>query len=375
MLNADVVVVGAGMAGASAAYEIAASARVILIEREAMPGYHSTGRSAALFTEAYGNRVVRALTVASRAFYEAPPDGFTDHDMLSPRGALFIGPIDQLPLVEKHFRDTRELVASITWVDGAEARRIVPALREDYVVGGVHEPDAMDIDVNALHQGYLRGLKARGGRLITDAELLALTRQNNIWRLETKAGGIEAPIVVNAAGAWCDEVARLAGAKPVGLVPKRRTAMIFDGPVGSGFERWPLVADVAETWYIKPESGRLFGSPADETPVPPCDVQPEEIDIATAAHHIEQATTLKVGRLQRKWAGLRSFVADKTLVAGFDDQVEGFFWVAGQGGYGIQTAPAMGALVAALVRGDGLPARVASRGVTPADLSPKRLRG
>ena len=374
MLTADVVIVGAGMAGASAAYETAAHARVLLIERESLPGYHSTGRSAALFTEAYGNRVVRALTVASRAFYEAPPEGFTDHPMLSPRGALFIGAADQMGAIKQHFRDTSELVASIRWVDGQEARQIVPALRDGYVAAGVHEPDAMDIDVNALHQGYLRGLKARGGRLFTDAELLSLARQSGIWRLETKAGPIEAPIVVNAAGAWCDEVARLAGAAPVGLVPKRRTAMIFDGPAGSGFERWPLVADVAETWYIKPESGRLFGSPADETPVPPCDIQPEEMDIALAAHHIEQATTLKVGRLHRKWAGLRSFVADKALVAGFDDQAEGFFWVAGQGGYGIQTAPAMGALVAALIRGKDLPTHVATRGLKPADLSPKRLR-
>lgn len=374
VLTADVVIIGAGMAGASAAYETAAGARVLLIERESLPGYHSTGRSAALFTEAYGNRVVRALTVASRAFYEAPPDGFAAHPLLSPRGAMFVAPVDQLAALKRHYRDTHELVDSIRWIDATEARRIVPVLREGYLAAGVHEPDAMDIDVNALHQGYLRGLKARGGRLVTDAELISLTRRGDIWRLETKVGAIEAPIVVNAAGAWCDEVARLAGAKPVGLVPKRRTAMIFDGPAGSGFERWPLVADVGETWYIKPESGRLFGSPADETPVPPCDVQPDEMDIAIAVHNIEQATTLEVRRLYRKWAGLRSFVADKTLVAGFDDGVEGFFWLAGQGGYGIQTAPAMGALVASLIRGEGLPAPVSARGVTAADLSPKRLR-
>ncbi len=374
MLTADVVIVGAGMAGASAAYEIAAAVRVVLIERESMPGYHSTGRSAALFTEAYGNRVVRALTVASRAFYEAPPAGFSDHPMLSPRGALWVGTDAQMATLKRQYHETHELVASINWVDAHEARRIVPALREDYVAAGVYEPDAMDIDVNALHQGYLRGLKARGGRLITDAELISLKHSGGIWRLDTKAGPIEAPIVVNAAGAWCDEVGRQAGAKPIGLVPKRRTAMIFDGPPATGFEHWPLVGDVGETWYVKPESGRLFGSPADETPVPPCDVQPEELDIALAAHHIEAATTLKVGRITRKWAGLRSFVADKTLVAGFDDQAEGFFWVAGQGGYGIQTAPAMGALVAALVRRDGLPPHVAARGLSEADLSPRRLR-
>lgn len=374
MIKADILVVGAGMAGCSAAYELSKRHRVVVIERESMPGYHSTGRSAALFTEAYGNRVVRALTVASRAFYEGPPAGFTDHPMLSPRGAMFVCAADQLSALEKHFRDTRELVASIRWVDAAEARRIVPALRADYVAAGVHEPDAMDIDVNALHQGYQRGLKANNGQIVNNAELLGLTHDGEAWRAETKAGPIEAPIVVNAAGAWCDEVARLAGAKPVGLVPKRRTAIIFDGPPEHDFDGWPLVADVGETWYIKPESGRLMGSPADETPMAPCDVQPDEIGIATAAYNIEQATTMKVSKLHRKWAGLRSFVADKTLVAGYDEARPGFFWVAGQGGYGIQTAPAMGQTVAALVDRRPLPGPVADRGVTEADLSPKRLR-
>lgn len=373
-MRTDVLVIGAGMAGASAAYELAATLRVVLLERETMPGYHSTGRSAALFTEAYGNRVVRALTVASRPFYEKPPDGFTDHPLLSPRGALFVAPVDQMAALDRHYRDTHELVASVRRVDAAEARKIVPALNEGYVAGGVYEPEAMDIDVNALHQGYLRGLKSRRGQLVTDAELLSLDRRQDTWHAATKAGPIEARIVVNAAGAWCDEVARLAGAPAIDLVPKRRTAIIFDAPAGLAFEHWPLVADVGETWYIKPESGRIFGSPADETPLPPCDVQPEELDVALTAHRIEEATTLKVGRIVRKWAGLRSFVHDKTLVAGFDDQADGFFWIAGQGGYGIQTAPAMGQLVAALIRGDRMPAHIAARGLKPDDLSPRRLR-
>jgi D-arginine dehydrogenase len=375
MLTADVLIVGAGIAGASAAYELAAHGRVALIERESMPGYHSSGRSAALFTEAYGNRVVRALTVASRPFYDSPPQGFTDHPMLSPRGAMFVGPQDQITAVDRHFRECHELVASVRRIDADEARRIVPALREGFVAGAVYEPDAMDIDIHALHQGYLRGLRSRGGTLINDAELISLERRGEVWRAETKAGVIEAPIVANAAGAWCDEVARLAGAAPIGLVPKRRTAMTFDGPGDLSFDGWPLVADVGESWYIKPESGRLLGSPADETPVPPCDVQPEELDIALTAHRIEEATTLKVSRIVRKWAGLRSFVADKTLVAGFDDRVPGFFWVAGQGGYGFQTAPAMGQLVAALVRGEAMPANIAAHGITLQDLSPTRLRG
>jgi D-arginine dehydrogenase len=294
--------------------------------------------------------------------------------LLSPRGALFVAPADQMAALDRHYRDTHELVASIRRVDAAEARKIVPVLNQDYVAGGVYEPEAMDIDVNALHQGYLRGLKSRGGQLATDAELLSLDQRNETWHAMTDAGPMEARIVVNAAGAWCDEIARLAGAQPIELVPKRRTAIIFDAPPGLAFEHWPLVADIGESWYIKPESGRIFGSPADETPLPPCDVQPEELDIALTAHRIEEATTLKVGRIVRKWAGLRSFVRDKTLVSGFDDGVPGFFWVAGQGGYGIQTAPAMGQLVAALIRGDGLPAHIAARGLKADDLSPRRLR-
>jgi len=374
MASCDFLVVGAGMAGSSAAYELAALGSVILIEREDMPGYHTTGRSAAVFTEAYGNRAIRGLTTASRAFYDAPPEGFGEDPLLSPIGALFIGRDDQRATLQEHYEACHALVPSVALIDGDEARRLVPILRPGYAAGAVHEPDAMGIDVNALHQGYLRGLKARGGALVTDAELTGLARQSGVWRAETRAGAYEAPVVVNAAGAWCDVVAELAGAKPVGLVPKRRTAFIFDAPEGTDPMSWPLMADIDEEFYIKPDSGRLLGSPADETPMPPQDIQPDELDIAIAVDRIEKATTVTVKRIHNKWAGLRSFVADKTLVAGFDAEAEGFFWLAGQGGYGIQTAPAMGKITAALAAGGEFPAHVSERGVNASDLDPARLR-
>ena len=374
MTNCDFLVVGAGMAGSSAAYELAALGSVILIEREDIPGYHTTGRSAAVFTEAYGNREIRGLTASSRAFYDAPPQGFGDDPLLTPRGALFIGRDDQRTTLQQHYDDCHALVPSVALIDGAEACRLVPILRPDYAAGAVYEPDAMSIDVNALHQGYLRGLKARGGDLVTDAELISLTRTDGLWQAETRAGAYAAPVVVNAAGAWCDVVGELAGAKPVGLVPKRRTAFIFDAPESTDPNGWPLMADIDEEFYIKPDSGRLLGSPADETPMPPQDIQPDELDIAIAVDRIEKATTVKVTRIINKWAGLRSFVADKTLVAGFDAEAEGFFWLAGQGGYGIQTAPAMSSITAALASGGDFPAHVAARGVSASDLDPARLR-
>ncbi|HIM46749.1 MAG TPA: FAD-binding oxidoreductase [Alphaproteobacteria bacterium] len=373
MMNCDFLVIGAGMAGASAAYELAELGSVILIEREDMPGYHTTGRSAAVFTEAYGNRTIRGITTASRAFYNAPPDGFGDDPLLTPRGALFIGREDQRATLQQHYEDCHALVPSVSLIDGAEACRLVPILRPDYVAGAVHEPDAMGIDVNALHQGYLHGLKSRGGTLVTDAELTGLARNGGTWDIDTRAGNYQAPVVVNAAGAWCDVVAELAGVRPVGLVPKRRTAFIFDAPEGSNSDDWPLMADIDEEFYIKPDAGRLLGSPADETPMPPQDIQPDELDIAIAVDRIEKATTVKISRILNKWAGLRSFVADKTLVAGFDAEAHGFFWLAGQGGYGIQTAPAMAVIAAALASGGDFPAHVTERGVSAADLDPARL--
>jgi D-arginine dehydrogenase len=373
-VDVDVVVVGAGIAGAGAAAELAQTQRVILLERESLPGYHTTGRSAALYAESYGNEMVRAITTGSRAFFLDPPEGFAEHPLLTPRGALYIARPDQRDALERIFIETRKLVPSIRRLDAKEALAIVPALDPAKLDGAVLEPDAMDMDVAAIHQGFLRLLRRRSGQLVTSAEVTAIGRDGDRWRVEASGGAYRAKVVVNAAGAWCDEIGRLAGAAPIGLVPKRRTAFTFDPPAGMQIDRWPLVVDCEEQFYVKPEAGRLLGSPADETPSPPCDAQPEELDIAIAVERIESAMTLKVNRLLRKWAGLRSFVMDKTLVAGFAKDAPGFFWLAGQGGYGIQTSPAMARIAASLATGGDIPDDLKRLGVTRAALDPSRLQ-
>ncbi len=377
MLNSNVVdfiVVGAGIAGASIGAWLAQRGRVVLLEGESQPGYHSTGRSAALFLESYGPPQVRALTMASRAFLEHSPDGFADVPILSSRGVLVIGERDQSALLDEHWDVIRSVSADARRLDTAEALAMVPVLRPERVAGGLYEPGALDIDVHALHQGYLRSVRRGGGTIVCDAEVRALARRGGVWHVDAGATRWQAPVVVNAAGAWCDVVARLAGVAPIGLVPKRRSAFVFAPPTGVSVASWPAFIGVDESWYVKPDAGMLLGSPANAHPVAPHDLQPEELDIALAIDRIETMTTLKIVRPARTWAGLRSFVADGDLVGGFDADAPGFFWLAAQGGYGIQTSAAMGEACAALAAGEALPERIARFGVTAAMLSPERLR-
>ncbi len=373
MADFDYIVVGGGMAGASAAYELAGFARVLLIEMEERCGYHTTGRSAALYAETYGNRTVRGLTTGGKDFYLNPPAGFADQPLLHPRGVMFIGRPDQQGSLDAFLAEVSGLRSNIRAISAEEAYRRSPVLKPGYVGGAVLDPDSMDIDVNALHQGYLRGLKARGGELRTDAALQALSRSNGMWTARTKAGEFRGSVVVNAAGAWGDEIAVLAGAKPVGITPKRRTAILFQPPPGVDPRPWHSVIDADEEFYFRPDAGRIMASPADETPSPPCDAQPEELDIAILIDRLEQAADLPVRRIENRWAGLRTFARDKTPVVGFDPAVEGFFWLVGQGGYGIQTAPGISRLVGALARGRGLPSDLADLGVSEPALSPARF--
>ena len=373
-VRADYLVIGGGIAGASVAHWLAPHGRVIVLEREAQPGYHSTGRSAALFMESYGTPQVRALTMASRDFLQHPPAGFSEHPLLTPRGAMMVAGPGQLPQLEAHWEVVHAMSPDARRLSGDEARALIPALRPEQVLGAVYEPDAADMDVHAIHQGYLRGMRQAGGKLVCDADVTALQRVQGLWRVE--AGGIayEAPVVLNAAGAWVDTIARLAGVDPIGIEPRRRSAFIFAPPGNWDITRWPMAFGANEDWYIKPDAGMLLGSPANADLVDPQDVQPEEMDIALAIHRIEETTTLEIRRPTRTWAGLRSFVADGDLVGGFDDAAPGFFWVAAQGGYGIQTSAAMGETCAALARGLPVPAHAASFGLTAEMLGPQRLR-
>jgi D-arginine dehydrogenase len=368
-------IIGAGMAGASVGYWLSQHESVLMLERESQPAYHTTGRSAAMFIETYGPPLVRALTVGSRPFYESPPTGFTEQPILTPRGVLMIATEAQKALLDEAYEVARSMGSQVERLSAAEARAWAPVLRAERLFGATYEADPTDIDVHALLQGFLKGIRRNGGQILTSAEVTALVRQPQGWRIDTAQGVFEAEVVINAAGAWCDEIGKLADLPPLGLVPKRRSAFIFAPPAGvTNLASWPVVVAVDESFYFKPEAGMLLGSPANVDPMPPHDVRPEEIDIATGIARIEEATTMTIRRPIRTWAGLRSFVPDGELVGGFDVAAPGFFWLAGQGGYGIQTAAAMGQACSAILLGQPMPEPLAKLGISDERLSPRRLR-
>jgi D-arginine dehydrogenase len=368
----DVVVIGGGIAGVSVAAMLAETLQVVVLERESHPGLHSTGRSAALFSEIYGGETIRALSRASRDFLYSPPPGFTDSALVRPRDTLHIATAEQQERLDE-FANLPDIAPAIRRLNGAEARALCPILRENHVVAGALETASADLDVNGLHQGWLRQLRARGGRLLVNAEVNTLEHTGAAWRLVTADSIIHADVVVNAAGAWADVLARRAGVREVGLQPRRRTALIVDVPAVLHVDTWPMVIDIDEQYYFKPDAGALLISPADETPSEPCDAWPDDLDVAIAVDRVQNATTLEVDRVRRSWAGLRSFVADRTPVVGYAPDAPGFFWLAGQGGYGIQTAPAMATLAAALVRRMAIPQQLVSFGVDARTLRPERL--
>jgi len=372
MEQADFIIVGAGIAGTSLGYFLAPHGRVLMLERESQPGYHSTGRSAALFSETYGSEQVRILSRASRAFLEHPPEGFVQTPILSPRGVAMIGHPGDEAGIEQELAAMQRITPSVRGLTQSEVLAMVPVLRPDTTGAGILEPDARDIDVDALHQGFLRGFKQRGGRLVCDARVDSIEKVDGQWQVRCGDRVFSAARLVNAAGAWADELARLAGVKPIGLTPKRRSAFTFAAPEGVATRGWPMVMALDETWYLKPDAGVLLGSPANADPVAPHDVQAEELDIATAIYNIETATTMTIRRPIRVWAGLRSFVVDGGLVGGPALDEPDFFWVAAQGGYGIQTCAAMGEACAALLREVPIPAHLGDLGVTAEMLSAAR---
>ncbi|UCH73996.1 MAG: FAD-binding oxidoreductase, partial [Rhodospirillales bacterium] len=353
----------------------AGAGELVLLEREDHPGYHATGRSAALFTETYGNAVVRALTRASRRFLESPPAGFAETPLLTPRGLLYVGGADQQDTLTRKHRDLSGSSRGVRRLSPTEVRALCPILRDDHAAGGLLEPDCSDIDVAALHHGFLAGVRRHGGRIVTDAEVRSLRRDpQHGWVAETNRGPFAAPVMVNAAGAWADAIAGLGGIRPAGLTPLRRSVVTVDLPDGVDPDGWPMVVDADETFYFKPDAGRLLVSPGDETPSPPCDAQAEEIDIAIAVDRLETATTLQVRRIGHSWAGLRTFAVDRTMIVGFDPAAKGFFWLAGQGGYGVQTAPFLGRIAAAMIAGKDPKADLAAAGLAADRLAVQRLR-
>jgi len=364
----DFVIVGAGIAGVSLAARLAAQGSVLLLERESQPGTHSTGRSAAMFMESYGPPQVRALTRASRATYAAP----ALLPILSPRGVLYAAWQGQEALLEAH------ATPALQHLDAAAALARVPVLRAEGLIGALAEADAMDIDVDVLLQGWLGHARQQGAVVWTKAEVVAAQRPGlgADWTLQLADGRTaSAGVLVDAAGAWADELARAAGVAPLGLQPKRRSAFTFDAPAGSEHRGWPTVCGVDDSWYFKPDAGQLLGSPGNADPVPPHDVLPEALDIAMGISMIEERTLLSIRRPRHTWAGLRTFSPDGEMVIGFDPTAPGFFWLAGQGGYGIQSAAGAAMLAESLIVGAALPEPLAHEGVEPALLAPARLRG
>ena len=372
----DVVIIGGGIAGVSAGYYLAqAGLTVHLVEAEPTLAYHTTGRSAAQYLENYGNQVVRKVTIASRSFFADPPEQ-ADAPLWLPRAMLAVGGPEMVDQLRREVKEAKALTPATEFVDADEARRLCPVLRPELVGGALFEPEAMDLDVAAIHQTFLRGLRAWGGTVSTNSRVTGLDPTDSGWRVTAGDLVMDSPIVVNAAGAWCDRVGQLAGVSLVGLRPLRRTACVLAVADDIATKHWPLVGfnghGAAMQGYMKPEPGGLMVSPADEVMSEPCDAKPEEIDVARGLDTVARWTTLDTRHVRSTWAGLRSFVADRTLVAGFAPDGPGFFWLTGQGGYGIHTAPGLGRATCGLVVDGRLPDELRAAGLTEADLAADR---
>ena len=376
MAVADFLVVGGGVAGLSAAAALSGQGRVVLLEAEEAIGYHSSGRSATFSHYGIGKTVVRGLTSWSREFFLNPPEGFAEAPLAVRTPALFVARETEVPALDALGMEMARFTSSAAPVDEREMLALCPVLRTGpgAVVAGVADRGGLRLDSHALLQGYARMLRASGGALHTGAPLAAVRRKGGGWEAETAAGeSFTAPVLVNAAGAWADRVATLAGVRPLALRPTRRTIIQFDPPPGIDVRSWPFLKTAVDEFYMLPDAGRLLASPVDEIDAEPGDVQAEDYEVALAAWLVEQYTTLSVPRVTHRWAGLRTFTADRVPTAGFAPDASGFFWLAGQGGYGLQTAPAMAAIVEALVTGGGWPLGLAELGVTPERVGPDRL--
>jgi D-arginine dehydrogenase len=344
----DVIVIGAGIAGATTAAALSPDRRVALLEAEEQAGYHTTGRSAAMWIQNYGPPDVRRLTALSRAFFECPPAGFAEAPLIKRRPTVTLAPALQVRQLDDMILQS----VGVRRLSVDEVRKLVPALQAGYAVAAATEDNTFDMDVAAIHQGFLRQLRANGGELALRHRASRIERHGDSWHVHTSSGGpFRSPVVVNAAGAWGDEVAAMAGVRPLGLTPCRRTAAIID-PSPWDVSEWPLLEDAAGSWYARPEARtRLLVSPADETPMHAHDVRPDELDIALGIDRMQAALDIKVRRIEHSWAGLRTFTPDGSLAFGWDAAAEGFFWCVGQGGYGIQTSPAAGQLVSDIILG------------------------
>lgn len=336
----DIIIIGGGIAGMSAAAELSRDHKVCVLEREAAAGYHATGRSAATFVPTYGPPAFQALARNSEAFFTSADEQFWPAPLLSPRGEVML----IAPGEESHIAEGEAL--GLAHMPLAELHRRVPMLRPGALVAAMIDENARDIDVDLLLQGYAKLLRSRGGEIVYNAQVSGFTRHYGAWQVQTTAGDTYSTgLIVNAAGAWASEIGRLAKAQDITITPKRRSAMLLDLPAGTALENWPLCFGAGETFYFKPMGGRLMLSPADATPVEPHDAWADDMALAEAVEKFQQVMDFEVTHAGQTWGGLRSFSDDGNPVAGFDEVQDNFIWLAGQGGYGIQSAPALAHMV------------------------------
>jgi D-arginine dehydrogenase len=371
MQSYDIAVIGGGIAGLSLAYFLHGRRSVVVLEQETALGYHATGRSAAEFVLRYNSREVCKLAAISRQFLDVPPEGFADIPLLRPRGGITIANAEKADRLAARFEAERQ-DAPLVAMTPDEAIARIPFLDPSYVNAAYYDPEFWDIEVESLLQGYVKGARRAGTEIRTSVGVTGICDDGHQWQIETRDGPITARIIVNAAGGWADATAICAGLRPLGILPHRRTAILLDLPDVDPSDM-PEVAELDEEFYFKPDAGRLLVSPADETPCEPADVQPEEIDIAWAVHHFEEATTVKVNRVAKSWAGMRSFSADRLPVIGAEPDNPRFFWLAGQGGYGILSSPALGALAASMLAQTDIPEGFGKTSLDPALFSPGRF--
>jgi D-arginine dehydrogenase len=368
----DFVVIGGGIAGVAAAAHLAPHGSVTVLEMEATLAYHTTGRSAAMFIINYGGEASRPLARASQGFLENPPEGSTDSSLLTVRGALWVADQHQMKQLRQIGREGEESGAGSMMIGPAEVLDLVPIMNPDHLAGGLWEPNAYDLDVAALHQAFVRLARHSGAEIRTSTPVTSLAPLTSGWRVSTLGGEIDCRAVVNASGAWGDQVALLAGVEPVGLQPMRRTAFMIPG--SEVYSGWPLVADVDHGYYFRPDGTQLLCSLAEETPSPPEDPRPRMEDVALAIERINTATTLGIRTVNSQWTGLRTFAPDRDMVIGEEPTAPGFFWLVGQGGTGITNSPAYGALVASQILSADPPPELAAAGVDPKKTLPDRFR-
>lgn len=369
----DTVIIGGGIAGASLGYFLSPHQSVLILERESQCGYHSTGRSAAEYTERFHSFMTGILTKASYEFLTNPPKGFSEVDLLIRRGNLVIADEEKATHLLETYEAECEKSPGLVLLTKEQAIERAPILNSDYIAAAFYDPDCWEIEVENLLQGYLKGAKSAGAKIEEKNEVLSIVKQNFGWTITTSNGEFHAKKIVNCAGAWADEIAKIAGLSPLGLMPLRRTVITVDADKDIDISNLPGINEIDDTFYFKPEGGKIMSSPADETQSSPCDAQPEDIDVAYAAHYLQISTKIDVSKISHKWAGLRTFSQDRNPVVGFSNECEGFFWLAGQGGFGIQTSAAMGRLATSLIVDGQIPDELSKMGLTEDVISPSRF--